>query len=67
MPEVPAVPDVLLGEVDELLPELMPEPDEEEPELMPELVVPHAANTSAAAVATGIVHFNITFSLKINR
>lgn len=67
MPEVPAVPDVLLGDVDELLPELMSEPDEEEPELMPELVVPHAASTSAAAVATGIVHFNITFSLKINR
>ena len=64
---MPEVPDVLLGEVDELLPELMPEPDEDEQELMPELVVPHAASTSAAAVATGIVHFNITFSLKINR
>lgn len=58
-PEAPEVelPELLLGEV-----ELVPE----EPELMPELVVPHAASASAAA-ATGIVHFNITFSLKMNR
>ena len=56
LPEL--LPDELLGDV-ALLPE-------EEPELMPEPVVPHAASARTAA-ATGIVHFNITFSLKINR
>lgn len=53
MPEVPEEP---LGEV-------VPVPEVEEPEPMPpEPMVPHAANISAQA-ATGIVHFNITFSL----
>lgn len=49
---MPEVPEELLGEV---------VPEVEEPEPMPP-VVPHAASISAQA-ATGIVHFNITFSL----
>jgi|GEM_PF-2750946 len=51
---MPEEPELLLGDV---------VPEEEEPEEpMPEPVVPHAASISAQA-ATGIVHFNITFSL----
>lgn len=59
-PDMPEVPELLLGEV-------VPPPEVEEPEPMPEPVVPHAASISAQT--TGIVHFNITFSLnlKMNR